>query len=241
MRSLPAFLAVALAVTLTPGPALALLLQVSAVHGRRAALANIAGNSVGVLAWGVLAAVGVSALVAANQLAYDVLRISGAAFLLWLGVRALLAARAPKDRGEATDRARAAGATNAAAFDGGRAAPGTVAPDGGRARSRHPTVRGPDAWRAGRRGLVNSLANPKLAVFFVALFPQFLSPGAAVLPAALAMAAVIVAFDIVWYGSIALLVDRFREVLRPRVMRRLERLSGAVLVAFGVRLATESR
>lgn len=52
MHSIPTFLGVALAVTLTPGPAFALLVQVAAVHGRRAALANIAGNSFGVLVWG---------------------------------------------------------------------------------------------------------------------------------------------------------------------------------------------
>lgn len=211
MRSLPAFLAVAAAVTLTPGPAFVLLLQISALHGRRAALANIAGNSVGVLVWGALAAVGVSALVAANQVAYDVLRLAGAAFLLWIGVRALLPARH-----------RTAAAAN-------------------REQGPAPHSAARAVWRAGRRGLVNSLANPKLAVFFVALFPQFLAPGAAVLPAALTMAAVIVAFDLVWYGSVALLVDRFRELLRPRLSRRLEQVSGAVLVAFGLRMATEAR
>jgi threonine/homoserine/homoserine lactone efflux protein len=51
---------------------------------------------------------------------------------------------------------------------------------------------------AARKGLINNLANPKLAVFFVALFPQFLTPEAAVLPAAAAMAGGIVAFDLVW-------------------------------------------
>jgi threonine/homoserine/homoserine lactone efflux protein len=200
MRSLPAFLAVALAVTLTPGPGRA------ALHGRRSALANIAGNSVGVLAWGVLSALGISALVAANALAYDVLRLTGAAFLLWLGVRAL-AGR--------TSLGRQAGA----------APPGPS----------------PSARRAARKGLVNSLANPKLAVFFVALFPQFLRPGAAVLPAALLMAAVIVAFDIVVYGSVALIVDRFRQALRPRLLRAVERTSGAILLVFGLRLAREAR
>ena len=211
MHSLPAFLAVAAAVTLTPGPAYALLLQVAATQGRRAALATIAGNSVGVLTWGALAAVGISELVAANRLAYDALRLAGAAFLIWLGLRALLSGR---------------GGTTAAA-------PG---------EDLGPTARaGGVAWRAGRRGLVNSLANPKLAVFFVALFPQFLVPGAAVLPAALAMAGVIVAFDLVWYGSTALAVDRLSRALRPRLTRRLEKVSGAVLTAFGVRLATEAR
>jgi threonine/homoserine/homoserine lactone efflux protein len=213
VHSLPAFLAVAAAVTLAPGPAFGLLLHVSVVHGRRAAFANIAGNSVGVLVWGALAAVGVSALVAANQLAYDVLRAAGAGFLVWLGVRALWAARHAPD---------------AAAGDGGRR---PLLSDRGRA----------SAWQAGRRGFVNSVANPKLAVFFIALFPQFLAPGAAVLPAALAMAAVIVMLDVVWYGSVALVVVRFREILRPRLLRRLEQLSGVVLVGFGLRLVTESR
>ncbi len=206
MRSLPAFLAVALAVTLTPGPALALLVQTAALHGRRSALANIAGNSVGVLAWGVLSAVGISALVAANQFAYDVLRLTGAAFLLWLGVRAL------------------AGRTSL-----------------GHEAAASPPGPSQSARRAARKGLVNSLANPKLAVFFVALFPQFLRPGAAVLPAALAMAAVIVAFDVVVYGSVALIVDRFRQALRPRLLRAVERTSGAILLVFGLRLAREAR
>jgi threonine/homoserine/homoserine lactone efflux protein len=213
MHSLPAFLAVAAAVTLTPGPAYALLLQVAVTQGRRAALATIAGNSVGVLVWGALAAVGVSELVAANRLAYDVLRLAGAAFLIWLGLRALLSGRR-----------------------------GTAAVPAGADPGPAPTARaGKLAWRAGRRGLINSLANPKLAVFFVALFPQFLVPGAAVLPAALAMAGVIVTFDLLWYGSTALAVDRLRRMLRPYLIRRLEKVTGAVLLAFGVRLAAEAR
>jgi threonine/homoserine/homoserine lactone efflux protein len=131
VHSLPAFLAVAAAVTLAPGPAFGLLLHVSVVHGRRAAFANIAGNSLGVVVWGALAAVGVSALVAANQLAYDVLRAAGAAFLVWLGVRALWAARHAPD-----------------------AAAGRRPLLSGRGRA--------SAWQAGRRGFVNSVANPTL-------------------------------------------------------------------------------
>jgi threonine/homoserine/homoserine lactone efflux protein len=211
MDSLPAFIAVAVAVTLTPGAAFALLLQAAAVHGLRVALATVAGNSVGVLVWGVLSALGLSALVAANQLAYDALRVAGAVFLLWLGVQALRSAR--------SSAAEAAG-------------------PGPRERGIAPSR---PALRAARKGLINSLANPKLAVFFVSLFPQFLSPGADVLPAALAMAAVIVVCDVVWYGAVAVIVDRFRTRLRPRLLRRLERASGAVLVAFGVRLAAEAR
>jgi threonine/homoserine/homoserine lactone efflux protein len=95
--------------------------------------------------------------------------------------------------------------------------------------------------RGWRLGLVTSIANPKLAAFFVALFPQFLSPHAAVLPAALTMAGVIVAFDVLWFSSLTWLVDRAGALLRPRLHRMLERFTGTVLIGLGVRLAAEAR
>ena len=93
-----------------------------------------------------------------------------------------------------------------------------------------------------REGLLTSLANPKLAVFFVALFPQFIPRGAAVLPSALAMAAVIVAVDLIWYSVLALLVARARRAFVDGGWgRRIERLTGAVLIGLGIRLALERR
>jgi threonine/homoserine/homoserine lactone efflux protein len=101
-------------------------------------------------------------------------------------------------------------------------------------------------WGCGRcwphaRRLINSAANPKLAVFFVSLFPQFVTPDHPVLPAALLMSTAIVTFDLVWYGTVAFVVDRLRRTVAPRLTRVLQRLTGAVLIAFGLRLATENR
>ncbi|HEY7047646.1 MAG TPA: LysE family translocator [Jatrophihabitantaceae bacterium] len=198
MRSIPEFLIVALLVTVTPGPGTAMIIRVAARDGRRSALGAVAGNSCGVLLWGGLSAVGVSSLILASELAYDVLRIGGAAVLVVLGVRSLL------HRGARDDAPSRSG-------------------------------------RGWRLGLLTSLANPKLAVFFVALFPQFLSPHAAVLPAALAMAGVIVAFDVIWFSTLTWLVDRAGALLRPRLHRLLERFTGAVLIGLGARLAAEVR
>ena len=93
-----------------------------------------------------------------------------------------------------------------------------------------------------REGLLTSLANPKLAVFFVALFPQFIARGAPMLPSALAMAGVIVAVDLVWYSTLALLVARARNAfVAGGWARRVERLTGAVLIGLGIRLALERR
>jgi threonine/homoserine/homoserine lactone efflux protein len=93
-----------------------------------------------------------------------------------------------------------------------------------------------------RDGLVTSIANPKLAVFFAALFPQFVPDGAPVLPSALLMAATIVTFDLVWYSTLAYLVARAkRAFVEGPWLRRFERVTGAVLVGLGVRLALERR
>jgi threonine/homoserine/homoserine lactone efflux protein len=98
------------------------------------------------------------------------------------------------------------------------------------------------ARSAFRDGLVTSLANPKLAAFFVALFPQFIPRGAPVLPEALAMAVVIVAVDLIWYSVLALLVARARKAFTDGGWgRRIERLTGAVLIGLGIRLAFERR
>jgi threonine/homoserine/homoserine lactone efflux protein len=79
-------------------------------------------------------------------------------------------------------------------------------------------------------------------VFFAALFPQFVPDGTSVLGSALLMAALIVAFDLVWYSTLAYLVARARQAfVDGRWLARVERLTGAVLVGLGVRLALERR
>ena len=198
LRTLLAFVPVAVLVTITPGPATAMVVRSAAAGGRRSALACTAGNSLGVLAWGALAAAGLAAAVAASVTVFTVVKLAGAVVLIVLGVQSLR--HRPR---------RATGASDGRAF---------------------------------RDGLVTSVSNPKLAVFYVALFPQFVPAGAPVLPSAMLMAATIVAFDLVWYSVLAYGVTRARRAfLEGPWARRVERLTGAVLVGRGVRLALERR
>ncbi len=90
MRSPWEFIVIAVLVTISPGPATATILRVAARDGRRAATSAILGNSVGVLLWGALSAVGVSSLILASQVAYTALRLAGAAVLIVFGIRSLL-------------------------------------------------------------------------------------------------------------------------------------------------------
>jgi threonine/homoserine/homoserine lactone efflux protein len=203
LRDLPAFLLVALVVVFTPGPATALIVRNALRSGRRAAWATTAGNSTGILLWALASVLGISALVAASQTAFAVLRTAGAITLVLLGVQAWRRARAGLPAAER-------------------------APRGGRSRY--------------REGLLTSFANPKLAVFFIALFPQFVPHGQAVLPATLAMAVIIVGLDVVWFTVLATVVARAQAAFTERGWaRRMERISGAVLVALGLRLAAERR
>lgn len=88
-----------------------------------------------------------------------------------------------------------------------------------------------------RNGLITSFANPKLAVFFLALFPQFVPAGAPVLPRALAMALLLIACDVVWFSLLATLVTRARRSFLEGPWARIaDRVTGTVLVGLGARL-----
>ena len=87
--ALAGFAVLAALLTVTPGLDSALVLRATLAQGRRHAVATGAGIVCGVLVWGVAAAVGVSALLTASTVAYDVLRVVGATYMVWLGARML--------------------------------------------------------------------------------------------------------------------------------------------------------
>ena len=186
---------VALLLTLTPGADTALVLRTAVRGGPRPAVRCTLGICSGTMTWATLSAVGVSALVAASPVAFDVLRYGGAAYLLWLGLSAL------------------------------RARPAAVATDVPR--------------RAFRDGLVTNLLNPKIGVFYATLLPTFIRPGQSVLAMSLLLAGIHALMGLVWLAGVAFAAARASQVLgRDAWRRRLERVTGVVLVAFGVRVLT---
>jgi threonine/homoserine/homoserine lactone efflux protein len=199
MHGLLLFAGVAVLVTLTPGPATAMLIRSALRGGRRAALLTTFGNSVGIFFWGVASAAGVSALVGASEAAFVALKVTGGIVLVILGVQSV------------------------------------------RHRDRPPAQRGLRLGGPFREGVVTSLANPKLAVFFVALFPQFLSRGHATILLGLAMAATIVAMDLVWFSTLAFVVTRAKSAVAERWGKRVERVTGTVMIGLGLRVALETR
>ncbi|GAA1524851.1 LysE family translocator [Actinomadura kijaniata] len=206
------FALASLLVSMAPGPTTVVIIRQSIDAGRPAGIATVLGNETGWLAWCLAAAFGLSALLLASRLAYDVLRVAGAAVLIWFGVQALLRARRSIRR-DASDGTGGTGGTSATP----------------RRRSR---------WRCYRMGLLTNLANPKAGVFALSFLPQFVPDGAPVLPTLLLLAAASTLIDLAWYLGVVVAVCQVRRLFqRPAVRRRVEYLSGVVLVALGVRLA----
>jgi threonine/homoserine/homoserine lactone efflux protein len=93
-----------------------------------------------------------------------------------------------------------------------------------------------------RRGLLTNLLNPKMGAFYVALLPQFIPAGAAPLAYGVLLAGIHVLLGTAWSAILILLANRLRATLqRPLARRILDRVTGTVIAAFGIRLAASDR
>jgi len=211
-----ALLGFALAATLVilaPGPDFMLVMRNTVRGGRRAGWVTGCGTLSGLTVWALAAALGLSALLRVSHVAYDVLRFCGAAYLVWLGVTSLISFRRnPTDR--------AGRNADIAALGQAPVRPG----------------------RAYLNGMLSNLLNPKISVFFMAFLPAFVPAGASASQFSLVLGAWFIAETGLWLAVVAWLADRgVRWLRRPTVQRWLERITGIVLIGFGLRLATESR
>ncbi len=213
VASLPAFVVAVVLISASPGPAMALILRRAALRGFRGAVPTVLGLEAGLYAWALFAAAGLAALVAASEVAFVVLRVVGAGFLLYLGLKAWRTAW----------RIRTAGPAREFAED-------------------TPPGPGRGWWRAFGEGALVMLANPKAAAFMIAFYPQFVPADRPLFSTTALLALLQVAVEIALYLALAAVVGRagawFR---RPVIRRRLEAVSGTVLIALGLRMAAATR
>ena len=208
LEQLVAFVLTCLVVVVVPGPDFALVLR-NAPRGPRAATTAAAGIMVGNTILAALAVLGVTALLGASEVVGTGIRIAGAAYLLYLGLRAFVEAFAR------------------------RAQPGQppALPAGRRPGAASPFV----------QGMVSNLLNPKVAVFYLSLFPQFnVAPFPPLAQHAL-MAGIFLLIALAWYVLLLSALKRVTGVLaRPRTSRIVVGSSGAVLVGVGGTILTQT-
>ncbi|WP_327227814.1 LysE family translocator [Streptomyces platensis] len=199
--------------TLTPGLDTALVLRTAALGHRRRAWGVVLGIQSGTLIWGILTSLGVTALLTASHLAYEILRWAGAAYLVWMGGRLLWASwrrsvdEAPEIPGSGADVTSGSGADDSL----------------------------PGGWR---QGITTNLLNPKMGAFYVAVLPQFLPADTSHLAAGVLLTGIHILLAVLWAGVLIALGHVLRDRLQqPTARRYLDRLTGTVIAAFGVRLA----
>lgn len=193
---------------MVPGPTTALVIRRGALRGTGSTVPMVAGMELGLASWALAAALGVTALLAASQLAYTVLRIGGALFLIYLGIQAWLAARRITGNAELVE-------------------------------AEQPSARA-TALRAFGTGLLTNLANPKIAAFTFAFYPQFLPKGGNPLLPTLLLALLHVLVDASWFLGLAMFVGRARRFFqRVKVRKRLERTTGTVMIGLGIGMAAD--
>jgi threonine/homoserine/homoserine lactone efflux protein len=210
VHSLPAFLALVVLLTVTPGPDDVLVISRTVLGGARAGAAVAAGAVTGTLVWGVAAATGLAAVVVHSTTAYQAVRLAGAGYLIALGAVPLMAPVVRR-----LVRAR---------------------PTGGRhRRTGAPAAATRSPFSV---GLIGDLLNPKVAVFYLAALPQFVPAAAPVLPYSLFLCAIDVAVALTWLLLLVGLADRVLSWLRrPRLDSWLQRSLQFCLVGVGAAVA----
>jgi len=204
-NSLLLFVGAGLLLNVTPGPDLLYILGRAVGQGRGAGVVSALGIGAGCLVHVLLAALGLSALLLALPHAYDLVRWAGAAYLVFLGVKAL--------------RSRAA------------ALEVTALPP---LPLRHVFL----------QGALTNVLNPKVALFFLAFLPQFADQARGPLAPQLLLLGAIFAFNGTWVCILfALVASRLGDWLRSRygAARLLDRVTGGLFIALGLRLALLER
>jgi len=200
------FVATGVILNLAPGQDTLYILGSSIASGRRTRVASALGIGMGSLVHTLAAALGLSALLATSAAAFTAIKLMGAAYLVYLGIRTLMV-----NADASSPLQRAASSSARLAF---------------------------------RRGILTNVLNPKVALFFLALLPQFIDSDSPTKVAAfLVLGLTFVATGTAWCLFLALAASHIRGffVAHPRALTQFSRGSGVLFVLLGLRLAASER
>lgn len=202
---LAGFAVVAALLVMSPGPNGMLIAKTVPTSGRMAGFANVAGFVAAFYLHGALAIFGISILIVQSSLAFFIVKMVGALYLLWIGLKALHDAW----RGLATK-------------------PNIV-----------PAKRKRTLAKAFVEGFFTNALNPKVSMFYLAAFPQFIPVGEGAVESAFALVILHSLINAIWFAFMVMLFAQLARFARGGTFQRwLKTATGLVFVGFGLKLMT---
>ena len=194
------FLAICALGAISPGPSVAVVLKQTVGNGLAHGLAASWFHAGGIFVWAVATVSGLAVIIESSEMLFNAITWIGAAYLAWIGIKALMAGRA----------------SNLEVGD----------------------VKKISVWQAGIEGGMISLLNPKIAIFFLALFSQFIGKDPS-LPDQVIMVMTVSLVDGLWYTLVTVVLSQGR-VLKAIQKRnqRINQLTGIVLILLAMRVVT---
>ena len=184
---------------ISPGPSLALIIRNTVQGGQGHGVATALGHGLGVGIYALITALGLSVLITQTPLLFDLIRYGGAAFLAWLGIKALLAKPASGDSADETVHA---------------------------ARGRQGAF----------EGFMVAFLNPQLAIFFIALFSQFVHADTGWREGSIMMLTA-GGIDALWYVLVALVLSRGPVLAWLKAKSFvIDKISGLVLLGLALKV-----
>ncbi|MFM5029104.1 LysE family translocator [Aeromonas rivipollensis] len=199
MTSWLALAAICVMGAISPGPSLALIIRNTVQGGQGHGVATALGHGLGVVIYALITALGLSVLITQTPLLFDLIRYGGAAFLAWLGIKALLAKPASGD-------------------------------------SADETVHGARGRQGAFEGFMVAFLNPQLAIFFIALFSQFVHADTGWREGSIMMLTA-GGIDALWYVLVALVLSRGPVLAWLKAKSFvIDKISGLVLLGLALKV-----
>ena len=206
------FIMAAILLNITPGSDTMYIITRSVSQGQKAGFYSVLGITSGALIHTLLAALGLSVLLANSPIAFLIVKYIGASYLCYLGFKMLTSKQALSITNSLQDNKKLV------------------------------TTKPLNQWQIYKQGVLTNTFNPKVALFFIAFFPQFIEPSYAhSMLSFLVLGLTFATTGLIWCLCLALLASKFSKKLRenPVIESVMNKISGVVFMGLGVKLLTE--
>ncbi|WP_031479882.1 LysE family translocator [Maridesulfovibrio frigidus] len=198
-----AFIPIVAILTITPGVDTMLVINNTLTRSTSDGLGSVAGVNLGLLVHAMASALGLSMILMNSAAAFELVKLAGALYIIYLGIQSLKRSRAKSTIYQA-----------------------------------EPLKAKRKLTASVKEGFLTNVLNPKVAVFYLALLPQFISPTENIIEKSFILLMIHITMGVLWLGFIAIALGKMRHFITgDKFQKRLEAISGVVFIALGIKMA----